>query len=92
MGFDCSMEKAFDFSYKAEFENGLMEHEFDHVFIGRYEGRPSINVEEAEDWKWVQVNDLRQDIEMNPDDYTIWFKISYDRVIKSLYSKEFAIK
>ncbi|MCF8303556.1 MAG: isopentenyl-diphosphate Delta-isomerase [Bacteroidales bacterium] len=89
MGFDCPMEKAFHFIYKADFNNGLIEHELDHVFIGRYNGRPKLNVNEAEDWKWIPVNDLRQDIELNPDDYTIWFKISYDRVIKTLNSEEF---
>src|SRR5215468_430433 len=32
MGFETSLKKAFDFVYKTSFDNGLTEHEFDHVF------------------------------------------------------------
>ena len=84
MGFDCSLKEIFAFTYKTKFDNGLTEHEFDHVFLGRFDGQPSPNPEEAEDWEWIGLDELKKDIAKNPDKYTSWFKISLDRVINYL--------
>lgn len=81
MGFDCPMEEAFTFTYKADFENGLTEHELDHVYIGRYNGEPDPNSEEAGDWKWIETDELKQDIEENPNKYTPWLKIALDKAL-----------
>ena len=51
MGFDCEIEKIFDFIYKAELDQGLTEHEFDHVLFGRYNENPEINPKEVKRWK-----------------------------------------
>ena len=80
MGFDCKLLKAFDFTYKAEFENGLIEHEFDHVFIGKYNGEPQLNPEEAEGFRWISWTDLHMAIQKNPDEFTPWFKIALNEV------------
>jgi isopentenyl-diphosphate Delta-isomerase len=82
MGFSCKLEKAFDFVYRAGFENGLTEHEFDHVFVGRYNDNPSINPDEVNDWKWIDLDELKNDIHDHPLHYTIWFKIAFPRVYK----------
>ena len=84
MGFDCPIEKAFDFVYRAELDKGLTEHEFDHLFIGRYNGSPDINPEEVEEWKWMDVQDVKADLESNPERYTAWFRIIFDRFYLSL--------
>lgn len=84
MGFDCPLEKVLDFIYYAELDQGLAEHEFDHVFVGRCETVPNINAEEVAAWKWMAVEDLSLDMEENPHLYTEWFKIIFDRFVQSL--------
>ncbi len=81
MGFDCEMNEVFAFIYKADVEKGLTEHEYDHVIFGQFEGEPKLNAEEAMDWKWISLNDLKKDIASHPDNYTPWLKIVLDRVI-----------
>lgn len=81
MGFDCSLKEIFSFIYKVKFGNGLYEHELDHVFVGRFEGKPVPDPEEAEGWKWVSLKELKKDIQKNPQNYTYWLKASLDSVI-----------
>ena len=82
MGFDCPIEKKLDFVYKSVLDQGLTEHEFDHLFIGHYDEEPNINPDEVADWKWMPVADVRKDIDENPNQYTEWFKIIFDRFIE----------
>ncbi len=83
MGFDCQMKEVFSFVYHAEVGNGLKENEFDHVFFGTYDGVPNPNSNEAEDWKWIGLQELKEDIEKNPDQYTPWLKIILERVLEA---------
>ena len=78
MGIKTSLRKVFDFIYKAELDNNLTENEFDHVFYGVYNNDPVINTEEADDFKWIDMETLRNDIDNNPDQFTVWFKIAFD--------------
>lgn len=80
MGFDCPLEWTFSFIYKAPFDNGLTEHEFDHVFFGTYDEEPQINPEEVAEWKWVSMEMLLHDVQLNPRHYTIWFKIALEKI------------
>jgi len=75
MGFTCELEKKFHFIYKAEFDNGLSEHELDHVLVGYYNLDPTINPTEVENFKWMKINEIVSDIQKYPDRYTPWFKI-----------------
>ena len=84
MGFSTDLKEVFSFVYKAPFENGLTEHELDHVMIGRYDSDPIINKDEVEDFKWMTLNDVKKDIEKNPDLYTEWFKIIFDKSYEKL--------
>lgn len=77
MGFVCELEELFSFVYKAGFDNGLIEHELDHVMVGHYDSDPEINPEEVESFKWMGLEDVKRDIENNPDLYTAWFKIIF---------------
>ena len=78
MGIKTSLRKVFDFIYTAELDNSLIENEFDHVFYGVYDIDPILNKEEAEDFKWIDMETLKNDIENNTDQYTVWFKIAFD--------------
>ncbi|HLD85599.1 MAG TPA: isopentenyl-diphosphate Delta-isomerase [archaeon] len=81
-GFDCPLHKAFNFTYKAPFDNGMTEWEFDHVFIGTYDGKINANPDEIDEWKYVDIDELKKDVKKNPEKYTPWFKISLDRVLE----------
>jgi isopentenyl-diphosphate delta-isomerase len=82
MGFVCELNEAFSFIYKAELDQGLTEHEYDHVFIGEFNGEPQINPNEVADWKYVDLEMLKQDVDRNPENYTVWFKIALKELEK----------
>ncbi len=79
MGFVCELKNIFSFVYKAPFDNGLTEHEFDHVMIGFYNEYPKINEKEVNDFKWVLLEDIKNNIQQNPQEYTEWFKIIFNK-------------
>lgn len=79
MGFVTELDELFSFIYKAPFDNGLTEHEFDHVMIGKYGGEPKLNPDEVADWKWMKPIDVKKDISQNPHRYTAWFKIIFEK-------------
>ena len=78
MGFETGLKELFHFIYKAPFDNGLTEHELDHVMIGYYNDEPKINPDEVESWKWMGIEDVAKDIQLHPEIYTVWFKIIFD--------------
>lgn len=79
MGFETDLKEVFSFTYKAPFDNGLTEHEYDHVMVGNYDEAPKINPQEVNDWKWMLPSAIKEDISLNPEDYTAWFKIIFER-------------
>lgn len=81
MGFDCTLEPAFSFTYRAELDNQLIEHEYDHVFFGRFDGEPTPHPEEVEDWKWMALDHLHGDITRNPSRYSAWSVICIEKVL-----------
>ena len=81
MGFDCDLKEIFSFTYKVQLANDLVEHEYDYVFMGTYDGDPTPSPEEADDWKWTDLEELRTDVQMNPDRYAAWFRICIDKLI-----------
>ena len=80
MGLNVDLKETFSFIYKANLENGLIEHEFDHVLVGFTDFNPDINTNEVEDWKWIDLSFLELDLDKNPNIYTEWFKIIFKRV------------
>ncbi len=84
MGFSTDLKEVFSFIYKAPFDNGLTEHELDHVMIGFYDDAPKLNKEEAEAYKWMPLEDVKKDIEENPQLYTAWFKIIFKKSYEKL--------
>lgn len=84
MGFSTKLHKAFSFIYKAHFQNGLTEHEFDHVFTGTYAGGVNPDPAEVSAYKFVPLDALQKDLAENPDSYTAWFQIAVPRLIQYL--------
>ncbi|HLS10607.1 MAG TPA: isopentenyl-diphosphate Delta-isomerase [Flavobacteriaceae bacterium] len=75
MGFVTDLTFRKTFIYKAGFDNGLTEHELDHIMVGKYNDDPVINPDEVAAFKWIGIPDLLVDIELHPEKYTAWFKI-----------------
>jgi len=75
MGIECNLREVFSFTYRAEFDNGLIEYEYDRVFLGVYEGEVKYNFDEVYEIKWISLEELYLDIENNSIEYTEWFKI-----------------
>lgn len=86
MGFDCPLKEIFSFTYKVKL-GGLFEHEHDHVFVGTFNGEPRPNPEEADAWKWISMEELKKDVEENPDKYTYWFREALPRVLSYIENK-----
>lgn len=84
MGFECELNYKFNFIYKANLENGLTEHELDHVFIGTFDGVPQLNADEVMAYRWVDMEELKKDMQNNPQNYTAWFKIIFDQYISHI--------
>jgi isopentenyl-diphosphate delta-isomerase len=79
MGFVTELLETTSFIYKAPFDNGLTEHEYDHVMVGYYNEVPNINKDEVTDWKWMSLDEVKKDLVMHPEHYTVWFKIIFDK-------------
>ena len=79
MGFVTELEEKTSFIYKAPFDNGLTEHELDHIMVGYFDDAPNLNQEEVKDWKWMSLEAIKNDITINPCSYTAWFKIIFDK-------------
>jgi isopentenyl-diphosphate Delta-isomerase len=92
MGFSTSLTKIFDFTYRAEFDNGLVEHEYDHVFLGLYSGPVRPDPDEVQDYCYKSLDELRQDMENEPDAYTAWFQIALPLLDKWLLKNKMELQ
>ena len=80
MGIETPILPLFQFLYKARFENGLTEHELDHVFVGRFDGAPSPDPAEVCEWRWVDSDTLKAEMDAHPERFTVWFRAAARRV------------
>ena len=80
----CRLAHLFAFTYRVEFTERLIEHEYDHVFTGTFTGDPVPNPDEVMEWKWMRVEELKTDITVNPERYTYWIKEAVGRVLATL--------
>jgi isopentenyl-diphosphate delta-isomerase len=86
MGFDCPITHIGSLTYRTEFANGLIEHEFDHIFIGRFDGQPVLNPEEADASRWISEEGLRTELAERPENFTYWFRLSIEDIYAKLSS------
>jgi len=87
MGMQAELSEVFHFIYKAELDQGLTEHELDHVMIGFTNSKPQINPDEVMGYHWDKLENIEADIKSNPDKYTEWFKIIFDHSLHKLQEK-----
>ena len=85
MGFETALKKIFDFIYRTEFENGLTEFEFDHVYTGTYNGAGlNPDKQEVKDYCFRSMEDIAQDLDSCPEKYSSWFRIAFPKVKERL--------
>jgi isopentenyl-diphosphate delta-isomerase len=84
MGFSTSLKKIFEFTYKSHYDNGLTEHEFDHVFSGTYEGSIRPDPEEVKDYCFKNLDEIESSLQSHPAKYTSWFHLAFPKVKASL--------
>jgi len=82
MGIETELIFKTSFIYKTKFDNGLTEHEFDHIFFGTSNANPTINTEEVDSFVWMSVETLKQKINLKPNEFTSWFKIAVKKLFK----------
>ena len=88
LGFETSVEKIFDFVYKTDFDNGLTEHEFDHVFAGVYDGKINFNKAEVMDICYIDLQEISHSLQTHPQKYTAWFHLAFPK-IKNLWNERY---
>ena len=80
----CDLKNAFTFVYRKELDNDLIEHELDHVLMGRCDVKPQINPSEVQNWEYRSIEEIRDSMSSSPDEYTVWFRICFEEVCSFL--------
>lgn len=88
LGFTTPLTKIFEFQYNAAFDNGLIEHEYDHVFIGTYTGKISPNPDEVQDYCYKKLDEIANTIKTHPHKYTAWFLIAFPKVTSWMQNRQ----
>lgn len=88
MGFSTKLDQAFTLTYKAQLENGLTEHELDHVFIGTYNGSVQPAPDEVQDYKYQSLDQIKNLLNHSPDLFTVWFRIIFPQIAICRESKD----
>lgn len=74
LGFSCDLQKTGSFIYKSKLDNALIEHEYDHVFIGSYAGQTiKANPDEVEVVEWCSCSELIDNKKQYEEQFTPWF-------------------
>ncbi len=84
IGITTKLTHSFQFIYQIAFENNLFENELDHVFIGKYDATPALNLDEVSEYRWVRMEDLQKEIEQAPSTFTYWFKYIIDNYLSKI--------
>ncbi len=87
MGFVTSLKEVGAFIYKAPFDNGLTEHEYDHIMVGHYNDEPIVNPDEVASFRWMKLDDVKVDIACHAEEYTEWFKIIFEKFYENINIK-----
>lgn len=80
MGFDCDLEPAFRFIYRAELDGDMTEHELDHVLRGRFSGTPTLNRREADGYSYRPVGEIEEELASSPENFSAWFRLCFPRI------------
>ena len=84
MGFDCELQPLFSMLYKGSVGNGLIEHEFDHIYIGKYNGPVVINEQEVKSYSFMSLDEVQSRIAETPNLFTLWMRIAFPEFLQKL--------
>ncbi|MBW8687333.1 isopentenyl-diphosphate Delta-isomerase [Chitinophaga rhizophila] len=84
MGFDCPLRELFQFTYRTEFDNGLIEHEYDHVWVGFYNGEIHPDPIEVHAFHYLPIDEILRQLTATPEQFTSWFRLAFPKVIDQL--------
>ena len=84
MGITANLSHLYSFVYKVKLDNQMIEHEFDHVYVGVTDKKPTLNPDEACSYKYVSIQKIQEDIESNPHQFSAWFKLIFNQLITLL--------
>jgi isopentenyl-diphosphate delta-isomerase len=90
LGFETELRELFSFTYRATFDNGLTEHEFDHVFAGVYEDDIEADALEVKDYQYLPIDEISERLQTDPQKFTSWFHIAFPR-LEQWAEKKFGI-
>jgi isopentenyl-diphosphate Delta-isomerase len=91
LGFETAVKKIFDFVYRSPVENGLIEHEFDHVFAGLYEGVIDPDPSEVAAFRYSSMKETEEELYNNREKFSTWFYIVFPRIKEWWASQDFPI-
>lgn len=92
MGMECELFPLFNFTYREILENGLIEHELDYVFLGITNEQPVVNDSEVAEYKYFNYHELKNDINVNPEKYTVWFRKIFKEVNQHINRQKFTVE
>ncbi|MFZ4752409.1 MAG: isopentenyl-diphosphate Delta-isomerase [Chitinophagaceae bacterium] len=84
LGIQATLQVQFEFQYQTNFDNLLTENEWDYVLLGKTEASPLSNPDEVDDWKWISPEAVQEQIQLNPEQFTYWFKHIVNHYLKQL--------
>ena len=87
MGFSCELTEIDSFVYRVQFENGLIEHEYDHLFLGFYSGEIKNNPQEVRGYKFLTLSEIDRLLDENEEAFSFWFRIAYPQIKEYLSDK-----
>lgn len=80
MGIKVKIKEVLTFIYKVKVGNDLVENEYDHLFVGRFDETPKINPKEVTAYKWLDMNKIRGQIQKKPKIFSPWFVIAFKKL------------
>lgn len=95
MGIGAEIRPLMTLVYHACLDNGLQEHEYDHIFVGLSDEVPDPDPEEVREYKYMSMPQIQEDIQRHEEAYTEWFKliigkltaVGYDRLTPALWKR-----
>lgn len=75
MGLEAPLKKLFTTRYYLELGDGMIENEFDHVFIATSDEEPQVNSEEVMDQRFASKEEIEDELQASPETFTEWFKV-----------------
>jgi isopentenyl-diphosphate Delta-isomerase len=81
MGLAVPLVGVFSFTYHSALADGLYEHEYDHVYVGRTDSEPRPDPREVAGWRWASVEEVTREMESSPERFTVWFREPFDEIV-----------